>query len=274
MLESLRQKIDEIDHNIISLLERRTSVVEEVGRLKAQTSSKEGFIRAGREATMVRRLMGEAELFPKAAIAAIWRLIISASLSVEHTMSISVYLSEDKPAAYWISREYFGSFTPMNTTNSTAWLISDILSDKVTVGILPLSEYKTFEEKWWINLAATNSNIRIFAHLPIISSAQTADQHFVAIAKAEPEMTGEDNSVLLLHADEAITQEEIIRSFARHHMATEWIAAPQESNTSGKIYHFIEVNDFIGKADAKLADISKEIGEITLLGSYAKPLIL
>ena len=261
MLASLRQKIDDIDQSIITLLEQRTKIVEEVGQLKSRTAH-HGIIRAGREATMIRKLITQVDHFPKQAIADIWRLIISASLSIEHEFTVAAYVSGNEQDAYWLGREYFGAFTPSHKINSPTAIIEGVSAGKFAVGVLPLSDYISEEEKWWQTLGSFSPAVQIFAHLPFVINPPT-NHRFIAIAKTAPEETGEDHTMLLIHSE--LGREHILSFFEEHHLRATQIAASH-------YFHLIEVEGF---HDEKAVTALKKNGaiRITLLGAYANPLL-
>ena len=111
-LDDLRTEIDRIDSQIASLLLERASYVKKVGERKAARNLQKSFIRSGREATMVRKLVDHLKfLYHPAATLAIWRTIISSSLSMEQPMNIASYVSPENDTSFWLAREYFGAFS-------------------------------------------------------------------------------------------------------------------------------------------------------------------
>jgi chorismate mutase/prephenate dehydratase len=273
MLEALRAQIDEIDHSIIELLERRTSVVQQVGKLKSEQGAHNGYIRPGREATMIHRLISKAALFPAAAIASMWRVIISASLGVEHDLTIGAYIPTTNRDAYWLSREYFGAFTPVITSHSTAQLLADVIADRITVAVLPLEIAETDELKWWIALVESGSNVRIFAHIPLLQKTSEDQGRFVAMGKAEPEKTGNDTTVLALHADDTMSQDSILHLLVNHGLEAVWLEPSEASSTPGKRYHCIAVKHFIDTHHPAILQL-RELMDVTILGAYANPITL
>ena len=144
-LSELRQEIDDIDNEIVNLLIKRLNIVQKVGKLKQQHkhSSAKSFIKRGREADMMRHLISQlSEHYPKEAIFKIWRSIIASSLHVEQGLKIEIL---ENPAdfyksAYWLGREYFGSFSPVNINHSFENVIDNLASKIGSVGILPFPD--------------------------------------------------------------------------------------------------------------------------------------
>jgi chorismate mutase len=104
-LAELRKQIDTIDSQILELLEKRTSIVKQVGHLK----NSDVIMRPLREARMLEDLASKTDL-PDAAIKEIFRKIIAMSVNIEGQPKIFV-LSK---TAYLVAMEYFGSFADIN----------------------------------------------------------------------------------------------------------------------------------------------------------------
>src|SRR5690242_16970871 len=93
-LEDLRAEIDAIDDSLHDLLMRRASLASEIARLKnggaspADSTGKRGrkrdqgaFFRPGREASVVRRILGRHQgPFPASALVRIWREVMGGLL--------------------------------------------------------------------------------------------------------------------------------------------------------------------------------------------------
>lgn len=81
-IKSLRERIDQLDDQILRLLNKRAEIVLEVGKLKA--GSKMEFYVPEREQEILRRLnLQNPGPFPPRAISSVFREIISACRSLE-----------------------------------------------------------------------------------------------------------------------------------------------------------------------------------------------
>ncbi len=90
-LNALRDRIDTVDREILSLLNRRAEVVQEVGHLKRENPSVRPFI-PRRERDIYERLTQESKgSFPNQAVPLVFREIISACRSLEATLNISYF---------------------------------------------------------------------------------------------------------------------------------------------------------------------------------------
>jgi chorismate mutase len=272
-IPQLRAKIDAIDDELIALMNRRSKFVQQVGAIKKSTQE-EGlcFIRSGREADMVRR-MHEAfrgGTFPAHAAAHMWRIIIAASLSLESTLSVAAYSGDPAQEIYWLAREYFGSFTPITKEASARRVLGEVMDGKAQVGVLPLPD-DTAEGSWWLKLG----NLKIFACVPFILPKGGAIKA-VAVAKLEPEDTGDDISFFSIETAADISQSRLKAVIDKHKLDARWLAA--ESFASGHRVHLIEIKGFLTGHHDFVREIKGALGAsliaINWRGAYALPIIL
>lgn len=176
-LGKLREQIDSIDGQILDLLAKRADYVLEVGKVKHANRISGSFIRSGREAKMMREILKKgAGKFPKEALFAIWRNIISASLKMEGGLKIAMPRSKSFNMHNLISG-YFGCFSDFVICDSVEEALNQI--DGHTVGVFSASD------DWWtLNL----KDIKVFAKLH--------DELF-AVARIIPEECGEDKTLIV-----------------------------------------------------------------------------
>jgi chorismate mutase/prephenate dehydratase len=264
-LSRFRAQIDAIDDKIIDLLKDRMEIVKQVGEHKAKNSATSSFIRAGREASMLRNLTKKADgKFPPAAIATIWRMIISTSLCTEQNMSISAYASKDQ-ACYWLAREYFGAFVKTERYASTDKVIGNVANGKTSIGILPLIDNSP--SPWWIRPSTEKNDIYIFARIPFIEDKDPLVPPVLAIANVMPEQTDDDISVIAMHTKSSIS--DITTAFKNCSLNANIIAT--KNNTD----YLIEVDKFLKVGESSLNDISSKLSSgsfLRLMGAYAAPI--
>ena len=82
-LAELRERIDSIDLQIVSLLNQRADVVKQVGRLKRQAGMP--VAAPQREQEVFRNVMGQAKSLPPEAVKRIYERIIGEMKAVEDT---------------------------------------------------------------------------------------------------------------------------------------------------------------------------------------------
>lgn len=279
-LAAFRRQIDEYDDRIIQLLIERTKVVERVGEFKRRTAPGQCPIRPGREAQQVRRIMQcfEGSLFQPAAAAAIWRLIIGASTSVEAPLPMSVYAPDRNNDLTWMGREYFGPFLPVIRQPHVKRVIGDIMDGKAAIGIVPMlrGDDTTY---WWTNLMEQGSHIpRIFARIPFICNEQTGRDapSALVIANVSPEASGDDVSILVIEADHHVSQSRLQTAFMHAKLEVTWINVA--TLHPGARHHLVEIKGFITQSEprmqALLSALSSSIFHVRFLGAYATPVTL
>ena len=273
-IPQLRADIDAIDEKLISLLNERSQYVKQVGAIKRETQpAGHCFIRSGREADMVRRMMEafRGGTFPSAAAAHMWRIIISASLSLESPLTVSAWGTETQQEIYWYAREYFGNFTPITRESAARRVLGEVMDGKAQVGVLPLPE-DSAEGKWWLKL---QGGLKIFACVPFILP-RGANIKALAIAKVEPEDTGNDISFFSIETEQDVSQSRLKATIDKHNLDVRWLAA--DSFSSGHRVHLIEVKGFITGSHDFVREIKAAIGTslvaINWLGAYALPIQL
>lgn len=262
-----RNQIDQIDNEIVNLLIKRTKIVEKVGEYKSLHSKTSSFIRSGREANMLRDLIKKLEkTFPPQAVATIWRMIISTSLSTEQKMTIKAYAYDGNDLCYWQAREYYGNFIDIECSDNLNEIISDVERGVCSVGILPLVEDE--KEPWWIRPESEKNDIFVFARIPFVESKDYINKPVLAIANVIPENTNEDISLITINSNSQFDKVENL--FLSFDLKIRLLK-------SYKNNHLVEVNKFININDEcllKLKEESKDNIKIRLLGSYASPIII
>ena len=106
-LAKLRGQIDALDDELMALLRRRAELTGNAGVLKKARNEKV-FLRAGREAEILRRLSPAGGALAESSVRAIYREIISACLAVEKPQTIS-YLGPPHTFSHDAARKHFGA---------------------------------------------------------------------------------------------------------------------------------------------------------------------
>ena len=213
-ISKFRFEIDAIDDKILNLLNNRSKIVKQVGETKKPIlTNGKSFIRSGREADIVRNVYKKLAkgVFPNQAASYIWRMIISASLSLESNLRIATLDDE----TYWLAREYFGGFMPFSKHKNATAIINAVIKGRAEVGVLPC------KDKALLDLPA---DIRIFACVPFILEKKQQIKAY-AFAKTEPEATGDDITVIK-QKDKIIEKKGFITEIAKDARILGVYAAP------------------------------------------------
>ena len=89
-IQSLRQKIEAVDDEILRLLNHRAGVVQEVGRVKSELEM--AHYSPGREEEILQAPgSGESGPFPRWAVRSVFREIISACRSLEAELTVAFF---------------------------------------------------------------------------------------------------------------------------------------------------------------------------------------
>jgi chorismate mutase / prephenate dehydratase len=209
--------------------------------------------------------------FPPAAAAQIWRTIICASLSLESDLNVTAFAPENQHEIYWLAREYFGSVTPVTKEPTSKRVLGDVIDGKVEVGVLPPPD-DSHEGSWWPRLP---EGLKVFACVPFVLNKGEEIKAY-AVAKLEPEPTGNDITLLCIETDMDVSQNRLKTTFDKLGLDVHWLAV--ESFRSSHRTHLVEMKGFVTAKDKPMLAFKEEIGASVLaireLGAYAAPIIL
>jgi chorismate mutase/prephenate dehydratase len=135
-LKALRQRIDEIDSDILRKLNQRARVVLEVGALKRATSAP--VYSPAREQQIVERLGRESEgPFPDEGLAPVFREIVSATRSLEQELPV-VYFGPEGTFTHLAAKRRFGELANLNSVPSIAEVFAAVGAGKARLGVVPV----------------------------------------------------------------------------------------------------------------------------------------
>jgi len=135
-LAALREEIDAIDTRILALLNDRTKRTSEVGRLKAEGGATP-FVPA-RELEIFERLeRANPGPFPTAAIRAVYREIISASIALQRGVSVA-YLGPPATYTHQAAIQQFGQMAELRPAATTDAIFAQVESGQAEFGVVPV----------------------------------------------------------------------------------------------------------------------------------------
>lgn len=279
-ISDLRAQIDALDDEIFEMFKRRTEIVAGVGKLKKSSGDNPVYLRAGREALMVRRIVEKFKDagFHPAAAGMMWRFLISASLSVESPISVCCHVQGSDFTNYWLAREYFGTFTPVTRQPTASRVISDVIERKVMVGMLSMPKNDE-RNPWWLMLMQGAKDLpKIFAIVPFVVAPKALKDDFVslAIGLIPPEPTGDDVSLIAIEMEASMSMNRLNSLFEKSFKGAKWISMTTLAN--GHRVYLSEIPEFVTHEHEALASITTEaaggILQLRVLGSYARPVIV
>ena len=137
-LDDLRIRIDDIDTQLVSLLNQRADVSLEVGRRKAATPEARYFA-PERERDMMQRILElqPGGALPKAALEAIFREIISASIALQKPMTVA-YWGPRGTFTEMASLQRFGSSALYHDCRTIPDVFGEVERDRADYGVVPV----------------------------------------------------------------------------------------------------------------------------------------
>ena len=135
-LKKLRLKIDEIDHKILDLLNKRAEVALEVGKTKQDKQLK--IHSPERERAILKRLMDlNPGPFPNDTLKVVYEEIISASLALQQPLKVA-YLGPSATFTHLAARRKFGSSSEYMPESTIKEVFESVLREQVQYGVIPI----------------------------------------------------------------------------------------------------------------------------------------
>jgi chorismate mutase/prephenate dehydratase len=264
-------------------VQQRTAIVERIG--KAKGAGKALALRPGREAMVLRRLLGRhTGSFPRGALVRLWREMISAVTTLQGPFTITVCVPDEKRGFWDMARDHFGVQVPMRRHTTAARVLADIAEDPNAVGMLPLP-FEGDAQPWWPALASNEKTTpQIVARAPIFrtDNPRTEGLSALVVARLTPEPSGEangglDRSLLVLESSTDVSRSRIASALKAAKLPAFTSAIRREVNGGGALY-LIELPVFIIAGDPRLAALEQALAtpdaRLTPVGAYAVPVDL
>lgn len=133
-LQDIRKKIDAIDQKILELLNDRARASRDIGKLKEG----QGIYAPHREKEVLSRLkkLNKGPLTPEA-VDAIWREVMSFSISLEKKVTIA-YLGPAVTYTHQAAQKKFGSSVEYAPCGSITDVFTDVASGRAEYGVVPV----------------------------------------------------------------------------------------------------------------------------------------
>ena len=273
-LDTLRREIDEIDIAVHDLLMRRVALADEIGHVKGAGGP---FIRPGREARILRRLVARHEgPLPKTVLVTIWREIISAMTALEGPYAVAVYagktVHDGLPA---LARIHYGAERPISAHETILGVLRAVGDGRATVGVLPLPEGEE-ADPWWRNLVRNGPDVpKIIARLPFAPlNRRFEGLEALVVALAPPEPSDHDRSFLVAENSDQLSRGALRDVLTRSDFQ---VVDMQNWSARDKVpWVLVEVEGFLEDTDPRLRHLVEQenspVGQVWMIGSYAIPL--
>ncbi|WP_158747645.1 chorismate mutase [Acidisphaera sp. L21] len=272
-LASLRAELDRLDDELHTMLVQRAQVVEKVGQLAVKGRVA---LRAGREAAIVRRLVGNhTGRFPVANLVRVWREILGGMTALQGTYSLAICDPDPGGAYTAIAREHFGALIPLRTYRTPAQAIGEISAGTASAAVLPApTEWEEPSAAWWTALLHKDDpRIHVTACLPFWAPRPEGAPKVQAlvVSAAPPDPSGADRSLLGLEM--ALDQSRA--RFAQGLAASGFDAGTtvlRRDPGAGSARVLVDVAGFVPETDPRLASLTFTTRPPIVLGAYAVPI--
>jgi chorismate mutase len=271
-LAALRAELDRLDDNLHDTLMRRAEIVEQVGALGAKGRVP---LRPGREASIIRRLLGRHRGgLAAASVVRIWRELLAGTTSQQRPMLITVCEAEGGPSLVAVAREHFGALTPLSARRTPAQAISDVSSGQATAAVVPLpAEDEPVRAAWWTALLQRDEpRIHVVARLPFWAPRPegTPQGQALVVSAAAPDRSGADRSLIGLELPLDISRARLATMLTEAGLQPEPLILRRDPGASFA-RALADVAGFIEDADPRLAAVSAVLRPPVVLGAYASP---
>jgi chorismate mutase len=267
-LAALRGEIDRIDDAIHDLIRRRASVVEDIRRVKGQDNI---FLRPGREAAILRRLMARHDGgFPLPSLVRMWRELMSGFLNLQQDIRVVACGA----GAERLAHDHFGVVSAVSAADDPAEALAAI--DKAPGTVAVVAEDAGGQTPWWLLLGRPPfAHLRVIARLPFFAPswvrALAAPSYVVAGYAADA--SGHDHTLFVLSTAASVETAEAMAGLARAGVTTSPIAGARD--TEGRWCLLFSTPGLIADGDpawARRADqLPWEGARLSVIGAYAAP---
>ena len=236
-LDDWRSRINELDKQILNLLNQRTAAVLRIGELKRQQELP--YYVPERESEIVERLLHlNAGPFPAEGIRAVWREIFSASLALEHPLTVA-YLGPPATFAHQAAVVRFGSSARFAPERSIADVFDTVEKGRAEFGIVPVenstegSVNVTLDRLMDSDLLITGEILLDVVH-HLLSRASNVDQ--IRTAVSHPQALAQCRQWLAANLPDAATEEVSSTAAAAERAALDPAVAAIASELAARLY--------------------------------------
>ena len=235
-LDEVRQRIDAIDEQVLSLVAERAALAAAVAKAKRAAGETSFGLRPAREAQILRKLLiAKAPQVSFELVVGLWRQIMADSLARQGPFHVSLWGGKNPYKTIELTRIRFGAGVAVRPAARP----EDALSAAKSiggVGVLALAS----DTPWWGRLLA-EPTLNVFASLPCLRRWGPAAA--LAVAQVEVEPSGHDETFWV--TDSPLSAPAIIESLGRIGFAADMLA-----NAGG--LKLFALAGFVQREDARL----------------------
>lgn len=244
-LNTLRERIDEIDDKILEILNRRAQTVIEIGNLKRTT--KQQFYSPARERQILERLTAHNKgPFPNDALRALYREILSASLSLEEPLKVAC-LGPLATFTHLAAIRYFGSSASFQPVESIKKVFENVEAGKADYGVVPIENSNEGVISYTLDMFV-DSELKVAAEVILTIShnliSKSGERAKIKKIYTHPQASAQCRGWLVANMPNIPILESTSTAKAAELAAKDEEAAAIASELAGKIYdlNFVEKN--------------------------------
>jgi chorismate mutase len=270
LLAGLRAEIDRLDMALHDLLMERAEVV---GRITAEAGKRGVALRPGREADILRGLLGRHRgAYPRRAVVRLWRELLAGSTTMQGPFVVATCEPEPGSGYPDLAREHFGMLTPLRVHRSAGQAIAEVAGGSATVAVLPLP---VDEEPmpWWPGLLhRAEPRLHVVARLPFWAprTEGASRAQALAVAAVPPDRSSQDCTLigLELRAEQSRARlGEVVTAAGFQDARLQFRRDPH----GGATQVLLAVAGFVAEDDPRLAGLADAFSSPGVLGAYAVP---
>lgn len=276
-LDSLRQRIDEIDEALHDLIMQRAGVVHDIAIAK---NGDPLAMRPGREAAILRRLAARhSGDFPLPELTRIWRELIAGCTRMQAPFAVAVHAPDAQTELWDLARDHYGSHTPMTPVAGPIQAIRAVYDGSAAVAVLPWP-VESDTDPWWQVLVSDDPRApRVVGTLPFVVTERHRDEPLaLAVAHLAPEQTGDDHALLAVEVTGDISRSRLKQLLEAAGLPPVAFWTRPARSAEDAAVHLVDVADFVAPGDARLASLADRLEglspHIRLIGGFATPITI
>ena len=249
-LAELRANIDRIDNHIHDLLMERSELIGSISAAKRGISPA---LRPGREAEVIRRLVGRHRgHLPIRTITRIWREIMAAFAQAQTSFAVAVSVGEGDVFSVWdTARDHFGSLTTLLAVPSPMAAIRALGDQTAALAVLPWPA-EDGSDPWWGALSTAEGDApRVVARLPFIHDRGRGN--FAVLGGFWPDSTSDDHGLVLIDVARDMSRGRLKDILIQSQLEPLAVCSRFQTDSPGSAMHLVEVAGPVMPEDPRLA---------------------
>jgi chorismate mutase len=267
-LDLLRQDIDAIDTAIHDLIVKRSTIVEDIRKIKKRSGPA---LRPGREATILRRLAAKHQgAFPLPALVCLWREMMGGFTHMQQPFSAAVWNGGER-----LARDHFGSMTPLAAMPTASACVRAVAEGTADVAILPVPA-EGEAESWWPLLMSTDKKTpQVVVRLPFVQHRN--DEQALVVAAWARDFSESEASLVALRLNQRTSRSRVMAAMTEAGF-TDAVSLSTMETDPENCFHIVEVSGGVPQADPAMAALPARFGaalmDAHIIGGYARPLVI